>query len=129
LPSVASGQLLAGTGMSNTVKHLAGIEKIHLRAVRDGDGYIIRGSLPWVSNVGEDHLAVVAASVEDGGYIMFVVPPETPGFQLRPCLEFTGVEGTRTLGLRFDGVRISDVDVLAQPEQFAQFVIRFPPGF
>lgn len=129
LPRVASGKLLAGTGMSNTVKHLAGIEKIHLRAKRDGDGYVVRGSLPWVSNVGEDHLAIVAASVEDGAYIMFVVPPGTAGFQLRPCLEFTGLEGTRTLGLRFDSVRISDEDVLAQPEQFAEYVRRFTPGF
>src|SRR5690606_24784424 len=31
LRPVARGELPAGTGMSNTVKHLAGIEKIHLR--------------------------------------------------------------------------------------------------
>src|SRR5690606_10262247 len=39
LAAVTKGELLSGTGMSNAVKHLAGIEKIHLSAQRDGDGY------------------------------------------------------------------------------------------
>lgn len=129
LAPVAKGELLAGTGMSNTVKHLAGIEKIHLRARREGNAYVINGSLPWVSNIGEDHLAIVAASVEGEGYIMFAVHGSTQGLGLRPCLEFSGLEGTRTMGMQFRDVLVPADDVLAHPGQFAAYVKRIKPGF
>ncbi|MCI2809234.1 acyl-CoA dehydrogenase family protein [Eoetvoesiella caeni] len=129
LRAVACGELLAGTGMSNAVKHLAGIEKIHLRAQRDGDGYIVNGSLPWVSNVGDGHLAIVAASVEDEGYIMFAVPSTARGLETRRCLEFSGLEGTQTLNLRLNNVHVPADDVLAHPDQFAAYVKRIKPGF
>ena len=129
LHDVAQGRLLAGTGMSNAVKHLAGIEKIHLRARREGDGYVVTGSLPWVSNVGDGHLAIVAAAVEDEGYIMFATPSTAAGFESRPCLEFSGLEGTQTLNLRFQNVKVPAEDVLAHPDQFKQYISRIKPGF
>lgn len=129
LNDVAQGRLLAGTGMSNTVKHLAGIEKIHLRAQRDGDGYVVNGSLPWVSNVGDGHLAIVAAAVEGEGYIMFATHSSAPGFSSRPCLNFSGLEGTQTLNLRFQNVKVSADDILAHPDQFKQYISRIKPGF
>src|SRR3546814_1184425 len=67
LARVSKGELLSGTGMSNAVKHLAGIEKIHLSAQREGEGYVVNCSLPWVSNVGADHLVIVDASVDGEG--------------------------------------------------------------
>lgn len=129
LAKVASGELLAGTGMSNTVKHLAGIEKINLRATRTEHGYEVNGSLPWVSNIGEDHLAVVAAHVEDEGYIMFAVRCNAPGVTLRRCLPFSGMEGTQTLNVRFDKVAVANDDIIAHPSQFKAYIQRIKPGF
>lgn len=129
LRAVASGELLAGTGMSNTVKHLAGLEKILLQARRDGDGYVVSGNLPWVSNVGAEHLVIVAAGVDDGGYVMFAVRGDAAGLQLHPCPEFSGLEGTSTLNLRFKEVRIGADDVLAHPAQFAAYLARIKAGF
>lgn len=129
LKPVATGELLAGTGMSNAVKHLAGIERIHLAARRDGDGYLVNGALPWVSNIGDGHLAIVAAAVEDEGYIMFAVQSDAPGFTRRDCPPFSGMEGTQTLNLRFKDVRIGPDDVLAHPHQFSAFIERIKPGF
>lgn len=129
LQAVARGDLLSGTGMSNAVKHLAGIEKIHLAARREGDDYIVNGSLPWVSNVGTDHLAIVAASIENEGYLMFAVHGSADGLALHPCPEFSGLEGTQTLNLRFKDVRISSLDVLAHPAQFKRYMEAIKPGF
>lgn len=56
LADILQGKVLAGTGMSNTVKHLAGIEKYNLQAERVEGGYTVNGALPWVSNIGEDHI-------------------------------------------------------------------------
>lgn len=129
LASVARGELLSGSGMSNAVKHLAGIEKIHLRARHDGDGYRVDGVLPWVSNLGEDHLLIAAAAVEDGGYVMFAIRCDAPGLSLHPCPGFSGMEGTRTLNPRFRDARVDPVGVLAHPWQFADYLARIKPGF
>ncbi len=129
LASVARGELLSGSGMSNAVKHLAGIEKIHLRARHDGAGYRVDGVLPWVSNLGEGHLLIAAAAVEDGGYVMFAIPCGDPGLSLHPCPAFSGMEGTRTLNPRFHDARVDAAGVLAHPQQFADYLSRIKPGF
>jgi alkylation response protein AidB-like acyl-CoA dehydrogenase len=128
LADVAQGRLKAGTGMSNSVKHLAGIEKIHLQARRDGDDYLIDGILPWVSNVGQDHLLITTAAADDG-YVMFALTCDAPSLELHPCQEFSGMEGTQTLNLRFNGVRVRPADVLAYPAQFDAYIRRIKPGF
>ncbi|MCP2040226.1 alkylation response protein AidB-like acyl-CoA dehydrogenase [Neisseria sp. HSC-16F19] len=128
LKAVLDGSQLAGTGMSNTVKHLAGIEKHNLRAVREGDGYVVSGALPWVSNLGETHIFAATAQTDDG-YVMFVLPANREGVTLKNCPEFCALEGTRTLTVVFRNVRVDDADVLAQPAEFADFIRRIKAGF
>jgi len=129
LASIIKGEILAGTGMSNPIKHLAGIEKIHLRAHREGEDYVVSGSLPWVSNIGESHLVVVAAAVEDGGYVMFAVRGNADGVSLHPCPEFSGLEGTQTLNVRLKDARIPSQDVVAHPDQFKAYMASIKPAF
>lgn len=129
LRRVASGELLAGTGMSNTAKHLAGIEKMHLKARRDGAAFVINGILPWVSNLGDDHLLITAAQLQDGGYLLFAVRCGAPGLELHPCPAFSGMEGTGTFNPRFHDLRVEAADVLAGPTQFKAFMARIKPGF
>ncbi|HUH39669.1 MAG TPA: acyl-CoA dehydrogenase family protein, partial [Castellaniella sp.] len=129
LRPVAQGGLLAGTGMSNAVKHLAGIENIHLRGRRDGAGYRVSGALPWVSNIGDGHLIIVAASVEEGGYLMFAVPPEAPGLVLHDCPDFAGLAGSGTYNVRLKNAYIPPEDIIAHPQQFKAYIRRIKPGF
>lgn len=129
LSRVARGTLLSGTGMSNAVKHLAGIERINLHGHREGDAYRISGALPWVSNIGPGHLVIVAASLEDGGYIMFALPLDAEGVILHDCQEFSGMEGTGTLNIRLKNVLVPSSDVLAHPNQFEAYLQRIKPGF
>lgn len=126
---VATAERLSGTGMSNTVKHLAGIERIHLKAKRTGEGYVVTGTLPWVSNVDEENLLIVTASVDTGGYVMFLVEGNATNLTLRPCPEFSGMEGTATYSIHFRGVEIEADQVIAHPEQFAEFIEAIKPGF
>jgi alkylation response protein AidB-like acyl-CoA dehydrogenase len=129
LNRVVSGADLSGTGMSNTVKHLAGIERIHLKAQRNGDGYTVRGTLPWVSNIDRNNLLIVSAEVDTGGYVMFVAEGDSTNLDLRPCPEFSGMEGTATYSLHFRDVSIDSDQVIAHPDQFEGFMQRIKPGF
>lgn len=129
LPDILSGRQLAGTGMSNTVKHLAGIEKHLLQAQVVDGGYRINGVLPWVSNLGAHHVFAATAQLPDGRYVMFMAGGQTTGVSLKPCAEFCALEGTGTLNVRFDNVWIPHDEVLAEPDEFKAYIQRIKSGF
>ncbi len=129
LPEILSGKQLAGTGMSNTVKHLAGIEKHLLQAQPTDGGYLVNGVLPWVSNLGADHVFAATAQLPDNTYVMFMAGGQTAGVTLKPCAEFCALEGTGTLNVRFDNVFIAHDEVLAEPNEFKDYIQRIKSGF
>jgi alkylation response protein AidB-like acyl-CoA dehydrogenase len=110
LPRVATGEVLAGTGMSNTMKAFAGIESLRLKGKRVDGGYIVNGSLPWVSNLGEDHVFGTLFELEgqSGRSVMTLVDCAMEGFSLRLSAHFTALEGTRTFACIFEDVFIPD---------------------
>ncbi len=129
LPSLASGSQLGGTGLSNTFKSCCEIERFLLTAKRVDGGYEINGTLPWVSNLGNDHIFVTGCPVDgDGRLLFFIVQCNQPGFKLVDGAHFTALEGTRTLACQFRNVRIDDSRVLAHPEQSAEYLTRIQPG-
>lgn len=126
---VATGKVLTGTGMSNTVKHLAGIERIHLQATKQGDEYIVEGTLPWVSNLAKENHIIVTAAVDTGGYVMFIIHGDAEHLTLRPCPNFSGMQGTATYSVHLRGVTVAADQVLAHPHQFPEFMRSIKPGF
>lgn len=118
--------------MSNTVKHLSGnMEKLLLQAERTEGGYLVSGALPWVSNVGTQHIWACTAQLdhEDAGYVMFITSGQQQGISLHDCPPFCALEGTRTQKAQFDRVFVPQADVLAGPEQFLAFAEAIKPGF
>ena len=122
LAAIASGSALGGTGMSNPMKTFAGIETMLLRAKPDpsGDGFLVDGALPWVSNLGPDHrfgavARVVGAEGEPEREIMFIARGDGPGVELRGCPTFSAMEGTNTFAVRFTRARIGRDDLVADP--------------
>lgn len=116
----AQGLTLGATGMSNPMKTFAGIEQFLLRARREGSGYVVSGSLPWVSNLGADHYFGAVASVEDedaGGprEVMFVVRCDAPGVERRNCPSFSAMEGTNTWAVRLTDYRVDEGNLVADP--------------
>ena len=135
LPAVISGERLAGTGMSNPMKHFAGIEKLRLRATPTADGYILNGALPWVSNIDRGSTFAVVAQVvsdegegsEHGQYVMVMVEGHQHGLVLGDGGRFIALEGSSTYNAVFRDVFIPDEQVLASPCQ--EYIGRIRPGF
>ena len=65
--SFSSGRVLGGTGLSNPMKSFFGIERLKLKGRRVEGGYIVKGALPWVSNLGPDHYFGTIFEREDEG--------------------------------------------------------------
>ncbi|NER78250.1 MAG: acyl-CoA/acyl-ACP dehydrogenase [Leptolyngbya sp. SIO1D8] len=128
LPEVATGRKLAGTGLSNPMKHFADIEKIALTAKPVEGGYCVNGMLPWVSNLGPGHVFGIAAKIVDSDeYLMAVVSDEMPGMTLRCNAHFIALEGTGTFSCVFRDVFIPEAMVLSAPCEGYVNCIR--PGF
>lgn len=128
LPEVISGEALAGTGLSNPMKHFAGIERIKIKATPTEGGYVFSGSIPWVSNVGASHyFAVVANCEESGAYIMAVLRGDTPGVSLGEGGHFIALEGSSTMSVKLKDVFVPDDAILADPA--GPYVERIRPGF
>ncbi|GGZ74597.1 acyl-CoA dehydrogenase [Ignatzschineria indica] len=129
LQKVLEGKVLAGTGMSNTIKHLSKIEKHLLQAEKVAGGYRVNGILPWVSNIGEDHLWAATAQVSEDQFVMFIVSGNQKGVILNPCPQFSALEGTNTFAVRFNDLFVPESDLLADIEEFDDYIATIKPGF
>lgn len=128
LPKVARGEVLAATGLSNPMKHFAGIEKIKIVATPCEGGYILNGTLPWVSNLGENHLFGVSAQIAGtDDYLMAIAQGGMAGLELKQDVHFIALEGTRTFRCLFKNVFISNDWILAAPcDRYVEYI---KPGF
>jgi alkylation response protein AidB-like acyl-CoA dehydrogenase len=126
---VAAGRILGGTGLSNPMKSFFGIEKLKLRGRKVEGGYVVRGVLPWVSNLGPDHFFGTIFEIEDrpGEIVMFLADCSDAAITLQPCKPFLAMDGTGTYGVQFRDVFVPDALILAEPA--GPFVKKIRAGF
>jgi alkylation response protein AidB-like acyl-CoA dehydrogenase len=126
---VANGKILGGTGLSNPMKTFFGIEKLKLKGRKVEGGYVVRGALPWVSNLGADHFFGTIFEIEDrpGEIVMFLADCSDPGITLQPCKPFLAMDGTGTYGVQFRDAFVPDALILAAPA--GPFVKKIRSGF
>jgi alkylation response protein AidB-like acyl-CoA dehydrogenase len=126
---VASGRILGGTGLSNPMKSFFGIEKLKLRGRRVEGGHVVRGALPWVSNLGPRHFFGTIFESEDrpGQIVMFLADCSDPAITLQPCKPFLAMDGTGTYGVQFRDAFVPDSLILAEPA--GPFVKKIRAGF
>jgi alkylation response protein AidB-like acyl-CoA dehydrogenase len=132
LESHAWGKTLGGTGMSNPMKTFAGIESMLLRAKRVPGGYVVNGTLPWVSHIGPNHyLGAVCAVLDDNEQlsheVMFLLDCSAPGVELKHCPTFSGMEGTSTWAVKVSGLFIGEDRLIADPVR--PFIARIRASF
>ncbi len=127
--AVSSGATLGGTGLSNPMKSFFGIETLKLKGRKVKGGYVVRGALPWVSNLGSDHLFGTIFEHEDqpGEIGMFLADCSDPAITLQPCKPFLAMDGTGTYSVQFRDAFVPDELILA--EQAKLFVKRIRAGF
>ena len=128
LPRIASGAQLGGTGLSNPMKTFYAIEQLRLKAKRVKGGYTVRGILPWVSNLGPDHLFGAICEVEeDNQRVMFLADCAGPGVTLKPCEPFLAMYGTGTYAVQFRDAFVPDSMVLSH--EAMSYVKKVRAGF
>ncbi|SDJ36920.1 acyl-CoA dehydrogenase family protein [Salimicrobium halophilum] len=127
LPSLEDGAVLAGTGLSNPMKFYGELERLLLKAKRTEGGYVLSGTLPSVSNLGEDHWFGAVAETDDGGRVMLFVPCDTEGITMKEKVDYMGINGSATYRLKFNDAFIPDDFVVS--EDADAFVEKVRPYF
>jgi alkylation response protein AidB-like acyl-CoA dehydrogenase len=129
LAPVASAQMLGGTGLSNPMKTFFGIEKMKLKGRRVDGGYVVKGALPWVSNLGPGHIFGTIFERDDapGETVMFLVDCGDPNVTLQTCPPFLAMDGTGTFAVQIRDAFVPDRLVLA--DSAMPFVKRIRAGF
>lgn len=119
---------LGGTAMSNPMKRYAQIEDLLLHAKRVEGGYRVSGALPWVSNLGADHVCGALAQIQgEDAELMFLMRCNAEGLTLRDCPSFSGMEGTGTYALHLKDVFVPAQDCIADPAR--PLIRRIRPTF
>jgi alkylation response protein AidB-like acyl-CoA dehydrogenase len=90
-----------------------------LKAKKVPGGYRVSGTLPWVSHIGPGQYCGAIAGVDrdDGSRsheVMFLLDIDDR-VPLRPCPEFSGMEGTSTWSVPLDDYFVSEDQIIADP--------------
>lgn len=116
---IAQGDVLGGTGLSNPMKAFCDIEPMRLKGAEAPGGYIVKGVLPYVSNLGTAHyFGAVFEVTSPGGAtrnVMAIVPCAAPGLSLVETAKFAALDGTGTFVVQMRDVFVPRAWILADP--------------
>lgn len=128
LPQVVTADLSGATGLSNAIKHLAGIEHLRLQARWDREAVMLNGFLPWVSNLRPKQFAVaVAAQIDSGQSLVVAVPAGISGVQRGEDLQLFGLQASWTSTLQLDHVQLPRHWIIS--DNAAVFLSKIRPAF
>ncbi|QIM67763.1 dehydrogenase [Mannheimia granulomatis] len=129
LSDLLSGNLTAGTGLSNAMKFLSGIEELNVSIREENGKRYLNGRLPWVTNLRSDRfVASFVAGFENGSTpIVIAIPSTAAGLTRTKELEFIALQGTNTTALVFENVELKEEWILA--DNAPEFLAATRPSF
>ena len=115
LPALVSGQAVGALAMSETGAG-SDVVSMKLRAVKQGDQYILNGSKMWITNGPDADTYVVYAKTapekKSRGITAFIVERDFPGFSRAQKLDKLGMRGSNTGELVFDDCPVPASNIL-----------------
>ena len=109
LPKLISGEYIGALAMSEPGAG-SDVVSMKLRAVKDGDAYVLNGTKMWITNGPDCDVLVVYAKTDPAagpkGITAFIVEKGMPGFSVAQKLDKLGMRGSHTGELVFQDVRV-----------------------
>jgi alkylation response protein AidB-like acyl-CoA dehydrogenase len=116
LPPLARGESFATVGLSHlTTSHQHLQPPVLARESREG--FILDGTIPWVTGAAEADHVVTGATLSDGRQILAVLPRSLPGFTVGPPMELAALAGSLTAQVHCHGVAVDRRWIFAGPAE------------
>ncbi len=118
LPALATGESLAGLGLTEPGAGSDLVNGIRTTARRDGNEWVINGSKMWLTNAGvADYVVLLVRTDPAGGsrsMSQIIVPTNTPGFEVGPPEKKMGLHGAWSHAVSLDNVRVPLENLLGE---------------
>jgi alkylation response protein AidB-like acyl-CoA dehydrogenase len=116
LPPLARGDLFSTVAISQlTTSRQHG--KPAMAAMREGQTFVLNGTMPWVTGAAQADYLISGAVLEDGLQVLTVLPANSPGLTIRPPLELMALQGSLTAEVGCENVRLDERWLLAGPAE------------
>lgn len=121
LPKLATGETLGAYSLSEAGSG-SDAAALSAAAAKDGDDWVLNGTKLWVTSGDRAGLFLVYMRTNPDvpkakGITAFLVPSDAPGLKIGKHEKKTGIRGSATVELIFDGVRLGAGDVLGEVDR------------
>jgi isovaleryl-CoA dehydrogenase len=117
LPKLIAGEYIGALAMSEAGAG-SDVVGMRLRAVKQGDSYILNGTKMWITNGPYADVLVVYAKtspeMKHQGITAFLVEKTMPGFSASPKLDKLGMRGSPTCELVFENCAVPAAHILGR---------------
>ncbi len=115
LPKLISGEHVGALAMSEPNAG-SDVVSMKLRAIQDGDDYVLNGTKMWITNGPDCDVLLVYAKTDPNagpkGITAFIVEKGMPGFSVAQKLDKLGMRGSNTGELVFQDVRVPSRNIV-----------------
>ncbi|MGH7139604.1 MAG: acyl-CoA dehydrogenase family protein, partial [Pirellulales bacterium] len=115
LPKLSSGEIFATVGIAHLTTSRRHLARPVLAARQTDDGFLLNGSIPWVTGALRADYVLTGAACEDGRELLAVLPTNQPGFTFNPPAKLVGLTSTLTGAAECRDVLLDRRWILAGP--------------
>ncbi|HVA50510.1 MAG TPA: acyl-CoA dehydrogenase family protein [Pirellulales bacterium] len=117
LPKLAGGEVFATVGISHLTTSRRHLAKPVLAARQSDEGFVLNGSIPWVTGAVRADYVLTGATLDDGRQILTMLPTNLPGFTVGEPARLVGLTATMTGGAECRDVLVDRRWLLAGPTE------------
>jgi isovaleryl-CoA dehydrogenase len=115
LPGLCSGDKIGALAMSE-VGSGSDVVSMRLKAVKQGDKYILNGNKMWITNGPDADVLIVYAKTDmdagSRGISAFIIEKDFPGFSTAQKLDKLGMRGSNTCELVFEDCEVPEENIM-----------------
>jgi alkylation response protein AidB-like acyl-CoA dehydrogenase len=112
LPELLDGQAYGAVGIAQLTTSRRHVQPV-MRARETADGFVLDGTIPWVTGGAHARWIVTGAALDDGRQLLGVLPTDRPGITVEPAAEMVGLTATSTGPVRCENVLLEREWLLA----------------
>jgi alkylation response protein AidB-like acyl-CoA dehydrogenase len=115
VPEIVSGESFASVGISHLTTSRRHVREPVLRAAPAAEGFLLDGTIPWVTGADHARYVVTGATLDDSRQILAVLPMDLDGVTVGAATRMVGLSATHTSQVACEKVRLPREWILAGP--------------